>query len=98
MPSLPAPPAPQPSLRQLLRRVVLSFSLALAGTWGLLVPRLAIVSPETARDLAGVWFYTDLASLTLAIFGIFMAVYNNARLAPRLDRLGGLGESRWGLS
>ncbi|MDR2611562.1 MAG: hypothetical protein LBG06_01520 [Deltaproteobacteria bacterium] len=98
MTPLPASNLTRPSLRQLLRRIVWSFSLALAGTWGLLIPRLAIMNRESAKGLAGLWFYTDLASLSLAIFGIFMAVYNNSKLAPRLARLGDLGESRWGLS
>jgi uncharacterized membrane protein YhdT len=96
MPSLPPDARSQPSLSQLLRRIIWSFSLALAGTWGLLIPRLNLISPETA-GFAGFWFYTDLACLTLAIFGIFMVVYHNSRLSPRLARLGRLGESGWGM-
>ncbi|MDR1036141.1 MAG: hypothetical protein LBT40_06110 [Deltaproteobacteria bacterium] len=87
----------QPSLNQLLRRIILSFSLALAGTWGLLVPRLHLVNPDTA-GFPGLWFFTDMACLTLAIFGVFMVIYHNSRLAPRLARLGRLGESGWGSS
>ncbi|MDR1081180.1 MAG: hypothetical protein LBQ79_09540 [Deltaproteobacteria bacterium] len=95
MPSPHSDSRRQPSLSQLLRRILWSFSLALAGTWGLLVPRLYLVNPESG-GLTGLWFYTDLASLTLAIFGIFMVVYHHSRLAPRLSRLGRLGETGWG--
>jgi hypothetical protein len=93
-----AAPGKEPSLAQLLRRVIFSFSLALAGTWGLLIPRLSLVNPQNAGRFAGLWLYTDLASLTLAIFGIFMVAYHRSRLAPRLARLDEMGESRWRLT
>jgi hypothetical protein len=61
-----------------------------------LIPRLHILNPENTANLAGLWFYSDLACLSLAIFGVFMVIYHNSRLAPRLERLGRLGESSWG--
>ncbi|MDR2353445.1 MAG: hypothetical protein LBF22_09875 [Deltaproteobacteria bacterium] len=91
-------PRSQPTLNQLLRRIIWSFSLSLLGTWGLLVPRLHILQPELLGFSETFWLYLDLISLSLAIFGIFMVIYHNSRLAPRLSRIQSLGESSWGLN
>ncbi|MDR1608023.1 MAG: hypothetical protein LBT38_06405 [Deltaproteobacteria bacterium] len=87
--------AKQPSLKQLVRRLLFYFSLALLGSWGLIVPRLFILHLEPAQKTASIWLYLDVASLALFIFGVFMVLYNNSILKPRLQRLTDLGESQW---
>jgi hypothetical protein len=85
----------QPSLRQLVRRLLFYFFLALLGSWGLIIPRLFILHLEPVERTSMVWLYLDLASLALVIFSVFMIFYNNAILKPRLQRLIDLGESQW---
>jgi hypothetical protein len=41
------------------------------------------------------WLYLDVASLGLAILGVFMIVYYKHLINPRLRRLDMLGESKW---
>jgi hypothetical protein len=87
--------AEQPSLKQLVRRLLFYFTLALLGSWGLIVPRLFIFHLDPVRQASNIWLYLDLASLALVIFGVFMVLYNNSILKPRLKRLIDLGESQW---
>jgi hypothetical protein len=96
-PSSPSPPG-QISLQKLLRRMVWSFALSIAGSWGLILPRLHVLELAPARQASSLWLYLDLASLSLAILGILLALYHNSLLSPRLARLHDLGESRWGFS
>jgi hypothetical protein len=37
----------------------------------------------------------DLASLSVALLGVFLLIYYRHVLTPRLERLDGLGEARW---
>jgi hypothetical protein len=83
------------TLSQILRRLVWSFSLAILGSWGLIVPRLRILDLDAAGRSSPIWLYLDIFFLFLAIFGVFMAIYQNSRLSPRLARLSQLGESQW---
>jgi hypothetical protein len=85
----------QPSLRQLVRRLIFYFTLALAGSWGLIIPRLFMFHLDNSRASSEWWLYLDMASLALFIFGVFMAVYSRSLLVPRLKRLHDLGESQW---
>ncbi|MDR1084405.1 MAG: hypothetical protein LBP22_05975 [Deltaproteobacteria bacterium] len=85
----------QPSLTQLVRKLLFYFALALFGSWGLIVPRLFIFHLSPERQASHVWLYIDLASLALVIFGVFMVFYSNSLLTPRLKRLTDLGESQW---
>jgi hypothetical protein len=87
--------AKRPSLKQLFRRLTFYFFLALLGSWGLLAPRLLIFHLEPARQTSVIWLYLDLTSLALVIFSVFMILYNNALLRPRLERLIDLGEAQW---
>ncbi|MDR2142450.1 MAG: hypothetical protein LBR11_11820 [Deltaproteobacteria bacterium] len=87
--------AKQPSLRQLVRRLLFYFSLALLGSWGLIIPRLFIFHLDPASQASNIWLYLDLISLALVIFGVFMVIYNNSLLKPRLQRLIDLGEAQW---
>jgi len=84
------------SLRGLIRRLMLSFGLALAGSWGIIATRLNI---EAINDLVFTdpmnQFYTDLVSLTVVLLGLFLMVYYRLRLSPRLKRMEDLGEALW---
>ena len=82
-------------LSKLLRRMFFSFALAVLGSWGLIIPRLNVVAPESLGLGPSFWLYLDVASLALAILGVFMALYYKHLMDPRLKRLGDLGESRW---
>ncbi|MDR2460721.1 MAG: hypothetical protein LBE38_08070 [Deltaproteobacteria bacterium] len=90
-------PSQQPSLSQLLRRIIWSFTLAILGSWGIIIPRLNIIQLSKEELGSKFWFYTDLISLSIAILGIFLVIYHNSRIAPRLRRLQDLGEDNWGL-
>ncbi|MDR2199372.1 MAG: hypothetical protein LBR53_07975 [Deltaproteobacteria bacterium] len=93
---MPKNTAPRrPDLAKLLKKIHRSYALALLGSWGLIVSRLNVfhsLPEELGRE---VWFYADLASLSLAIFGVLCALRHNSLLAPRLKRLSELGESGW---
>ncbi len=84
-----------PALRGLIRRLILSFLLTLAGSWGLLVSRLSFF-----RDYEFFYddfhlFYLDLGSLTAVFLGLLLTLYYRVRLGPRLKRVEELGESTW---
>jgi hypothetical protein len=87
----------EPSLYQLLRRIIWSFTLVIIGSWAIIIQRLNIIHLEGVGATDQFWFYFDLVSLGLALFGIFMVFYHNSKLTPRLRRLERMGESRWGL-
>jgi hypothetical protein len=87
----------EPSLQQLLKRIIWSFSLAIIGSWGIIIPRLNLIRLEGVNAADPFWLYFDLISLGVALFGIFMVFYHNSKLTPRLRRLEQMGESRWGL-
>ena len=84
------------SMRGLIRRLILSFGLALAGSWGIIVTRLNI---EAVGDLVFAdpmtQFYIDLGCLTVVILGLFLVIYYRLRLSPRLKRMEDLGETHW---
>ena len=81
------------SLTKLLRRMIYSFAITVIGCWGLIIPRLNVFGRPS--DTPEIFFYLDLASLALALLGIFMLLYYRHLLLPRLRRLETLGESRW---
>lgn len=96
------------SLQALVRRLVFSFVLLIAGSWLLLLPRLG---DGLLKELSGVdWsrlvlslgsvnlsqaVMFDFIGLSLIFLGFFMAIYYRGRLRPRLRRLRELGEDRW---
>ena len=96
------------SLRGLVRRVVLSLLLIVAGSWLLLIPARW---PELLLKLPGLdWnrplmkidsmivdlgLILDFAGLTLIFLGFFMGLFYRGRLSPRLKRLAELGEDHW---
>jgi hypothetical protein len=83
------------SLRGLIRRLVLSFSLTVLGSWGLIIPRLGLTdNMEFFHDDFNL-FYFDLGSLAAVLLGLFMTIYYRLRLAPRLKRVEELGEESW---
>lgn len=84
-----------PSLRGLIRRLILSFLLTLLGSWGLLASRLSLF-----RDFAFFYddfhlFYLDLGSLAAVFLGLLLMLYYRVRLGPRLKRVEELGEANW---
>ncbi|MDR2405668.1 MAG: hypothetical protein LBE27_04795 [Deltaproteobacteria bacterium] len=85
----------KPDLHKLLQRIVESFTLAILGCWCLIISRLNVFHslPEELSQKS--WFYIDLASLSIMLFGIFSALYYKHQLGPRLKRLSDMGESRW---
>jgi hypothetical protein len=89
------PGAGRPGLQKLLRKVNLSYALALMGSWGLIVSRLNVLHELPGQLGPRTWFYVDLACLSVAIFGVLSALYYNSLLVPRLRRLARLGESDW---
>lgn len=88
------PPKGAVSLCGLLTRVKASFFVALAGAWGLIMPRVNFLEIKQWLPSAGL-FYLDLVSLFFLIMGVFAAVFYCRRLKPRLARLDFLGESGW---
>jgi hypothetical protein len=83
------------SLTKLLRRMIYSFILTVVGCWGLIIPRLNLISQQKSLMSPDFWLYLDLGSLALALIGIFMILYYKHLLLPRLERLETLGESKW---
>ena len=75
--------------------MIYSFVISIIGCWGLIIPRLNIVSHQALPFGPDFWLYLDVASLALALIGVFMILYYNHLLVPRLRRLDTLGESRW---
>ncbi|MDR2349520.1 MAG: hypothetical protein LBF41_02680 [Deltaproteobacteria bacterium] len=96
-PKTPERSVKKPSLQKLLRRIIWSFGLAILGSWGMVLPRLGIIRLEDFGKSDDFWFYCDLASMSVAIFGLLMVCYHNSKMKPRLKRLEEMGESRWGL-
>jgi hypothetical protein len=92
----PGPIGPRkPDIHKLLRGIIRSFVLSLLGSWGLIVSRLNVFHYIPEELGPRVWFYVDLASLSVAIFGILSVLYYNSLLSPRLRRLSQFGESDW---
>lgn len=96
------------SLKNLVRRLVFSLCLVIAGSWCMLIPRLGdgFLKRLSALDWNLVMFnigsmeisrsmVVDFAGLSLVFLGFFMAFYYRARLSPRLGRLTDLGENLW---
>lgn len=84
------------SLASLNRRFLGSAYLAVLGAWCLLAPRLGLLAfLKNDPNLNSIWFYVDLAGLTLNIFGLFSAYYYYHRLKGRFKRLEVLGEHNW---
>jgi hypothetical protein len=82
-------------LTKLLRRMVLSFWLSIIGSWGLIVPRLNLFQGDRLGLDRLFWLYLDVASLSLALLGVFMLLWYKHLIDPRLKRLDALGEQRW---
>jgi hypothetical protein len=85
----------QTSLTKLFRRMILSFVVAMIGSWGLIIPRLHVVGRRASSPSPDVWLYIDAASLALTLLGVLMLLWYRHLLGPRLRRLETLGESRW---
>jgi hypothetical protein len=68
---------------------------AIVGSWGLIIPRLYFLNLAPARQASRAWLYSDAISLSLAVFGVLLALYWKHLLRPRLDRLKELGEAGW---
>ncbi|MDR2340298.1 MAG: hypothetical protein LBF40_09250 [Deltaproteobacteria bacterium] len=85
----------RPDLHRLLRNIIGSFTLALLGSWGLIVSRLSVLHELPAQLHPKVWFWVDLACLAVAIYGILCVLWYNSQLGPRLRRLRKLGEADW---
>lgn len=84
------------SLASLNRRFLASAGLAVLGAWGLLAPRLDLfLFLKDDPGLRHIWFYVDVAGLTLNIFGLFSVYYYYQRLKKRFKRLEVLGEQYW---
>lgn len=84
------------SLRGMIRMMIFSMGLTIAGSWGLLLPRLDLEIIQGIIDRRQMnLFYLDLICLTLTFLGLFMSVYYRVRLGPRLKRMEYLGEDSW---
>ena len=96
------------SLKGLVRRLVFSLLLIIAGSWLLLLPgrgaglvrQLAELDWDQPMFKLGTFIFDlsmlfDFVGFSLVFLGIFMSLYYRSRLVPRLRRLSELGEDRW---
>ncbi|MFH1091464.1 MAG: hypothetical protein V1742_07830 [Pseudomonadota bacterium] len=86
----------KPSLKAMLRRLVVGWSLALLGSWTLAGLRLNVV--RELLSLSGyetVYLVTDFAALVIILFGFLTGFSVLSEFRARLDRIEDLGERDW---
>lgn len=83
-------------MRGLIRRLLLSFLVAVAGLWGLLVTRLSspFFNTPVLRNPGRQPFF-DTASAALFILGILLLIYYRRLLGSKVRTLEELGVDKW---